>query len=67
MFLDYFNMLISKIIFFFKKNIILIYFKIKNTLKNNCYHIQTHSHPLMIVRKSRHSHRHIERRYRVEL
>ena len=32
----YFNILISKIIFLKnKKNIILIYFKIKNTLKNN--------------------------------
>ena len=37
MFLNYFKMLILKIIFF-KKNIILIYFKIKNILKNNHHH-----------------------------
>ena len=33
-FLNYFNMLISKI----KKNIILLYFQVKNILKNNLYH-----------------------------
>ena len=36
MFLYYFNVLISEI--FFKKYIILIYFKIKNILKNNHYY-----------------------------
>jgi hypothetical protein len=45
MFSNHFNMLISKIIFLIK-NIILIYFKIKNTLKNNRYH--TFKHPLRI-------------------
>jgi hypothetical protein len=35
MFSDYFNTLISKIIFKNKKNIILILFEIKNTLKSN--------------------------------
>jgi hypothetical protein len=34
-FLDYFDTLISKIILKNKKNIILIYFRVKNTLKNN--------------------------------
>jgi hypothetical protein len=34
MFSDYFNTLISKIIFKNKKNIILILFEIKNTLKS---------------------------------
>jgi len=38
MFLDYFDVLISNIIFKNKKNIILIYFKIKNIFKNNYYH-----------------------------
>jgi hypothetical protein len=37
-FSNYFDVLVSKIIFFLKKNIILIYFKIKITLKNNNYH-----------------------------
>jgi len=36
-FLDHFDALISKIIFF-KKNIILIYFLMKNTLKSNYNH-----------------------------
>ena len=36
--LDYFDILILKIIFF-KKNIILIYFKIKKHFKNNSNHI----------------------------
>jgi hypothetical protein len=36
MFLDYFDVLVSKIIFFL--NIILIYFWVKNILKNNYYH-----------------------------
>jgi hypothetical protein len=35
MFSDYFNTLISKIIIKNKKNIILILFEIKNTLKSN--------------------------------
>jgi len=35
MFSDYFNIIILKIIFL--KNIILIYFKIKNILNNNYY------------------------------
>ena len=39
MFLDYFDVLILKIIFKNKKNIILIYFKIKNILKNNSYYL----------------------------
>jgi hypothetical protein len=38
MFLDCFDELTSKIIFKNKKNIILIYFKIKNILKNNSYY-----------------------------
>ena len=33
----------SKIIFKNKKNIILIYFKIKNILKNNYYHTPKHN------------------------
>jgi hypothetical protein len=43
MFLDYFDMLISKIIFKNKKNIILIHFQIKNTLKNNHNYISKHA------------------------
>jgi len=35
MFSNYFDVLMSKIIFKNKKNIILIHFQIKNTLKNN--------------------------------
>jgi hypothetical protein len=35
MFLDHFDVLMSKIIFFLKKNIILMYFEIKSILKNN--------------------------------
>jgi hypothetical protein len=38
MFLDRFDVLTLKI----KKNIILIYFKQKNILKNNWYHISKH-------------------------
>jgi len=38
MILNRFNMFMSKINFKNKKNIILIYFKIKNTLKYNNYH-----------------------------
>jgi hypothetical protein len=38
-FSDNFDVLILKIIFKNKKNIILMCFKIKNTLKNNCYYI----------------------------
>jgi len=37
-FLNNFDALISKIIFFLKKNIILIYLLVKNILKNNCKH-----------------------------
>ena len=38
-FLDHFNVLMSKIIFKkLKKYIILMYFRVKNTLKNNRYH-----------------------------
>jgi hypothetical protein len=33
-----FDVLISKIIFFKKKNIILMHFQVKNTLKCNSYH-----------------------------
>jgi hypothetical protein len=39
MFSDYFNLLISKIIFKKLKNIVLTYFKIKNIFKNNINHI----------------------------
>jgi len=38
MFLDYFDVLMSKIIFLKKKKIILIYFRVKNTLKSNRNH-----------------------------
>jgi len=43
MFSDHFDVLMSKIIFL-KKNIILICFKMKNTLKSNRYlpNIRTH-------------------------
>jgi hypothetical protein len=41
-FLDYFYALISKIIFKNKKNIILIYFWVKNILKNNRNHTLKH-------------------------
>jgi hypothetical protein len=41
MFAHHFNMIISKIIFF--KNIILIYFETKNTLKSNRYHTSKHA------------------------
>ena len=40
-FLYYFDVYTSKI--FLKKNIILMCFKIKNTLKNNRYHIFKHT------------------------
>jgi hypothetical protein len=43
MFLDYFDVLISKIIFKNKKNIILIHFRVKSTLKSNCNHISKHA------------------------
>jgi hypothetical protein len=46
MFLDRFDVLMSKIIFFKKKNIILMHFHAKNTLKRNCYH--TLKHPLLL-------------------
>jgi len=43
-FLDYFNILISKINFKNKnKNIISIHFQVKNTLKNKCYHNTKHA------------------------
>jgi hypothetical protein len=43
MFLDCFDVLVLKIIFLNKiKNIILMYFQVKNTFKNNCYHILNH-------------------------
>jgi len=42
MFLYYFDVLKSKIIFFLKK-IILICFEMKNTLKNNGYYISKHA------------------------
>jgi hypothetical protein len=41
--LDRFDALISKIIFKNKKNIILMHFDIKNTLKNNCNHTPKHA------------------------
>jgi len=41
-FLDHFNMLMSKIIFFFLKNIILIHLWVKNTLKSNHNHTPNH-------------------------
>jgi hypothetical protein len=47
-FLDNFDVLISKIIFKNKKNIILICFKIKNTLKNNHYYIFKYLFKLII-------------------
>jgi len=40
MFLNYFDMLMLKIIFF--KKIIMIYFLTKNILKNNYYHTLKH-------------------------
>jgi hypothetical protein len=39
-FLDHFDVLISEIIFL--KNIILMYFQVKNILKSNYYHIPQH-------------------------
>jgi hypothetical protein len=44
MFLDHFDALISKIILKNKKNIILIHFWVKSTLKNN----RNHTHQTMI-------------------
>jgi hypothetical protein len=41
-FFDRFDVLISKIIFKKRKNFILMYFRAKNTLKNNCYHTLKH-------------------------
>jgi hypothetical protein len=41
MFLDYFDALISKIIFKNKKYIISMHFQVKNTLKNNRNHTTT--------------------------
>ena len=46
-FLNYFNMLISKIFFKKLKIYILIHFWIKNTLKNNCYY--TFKYPTVII------------------
>jgi hypothetical protein len=43
MFLNHFDVLISKNNFFFKKYIILMYFKIKNILKNYHYYTSKHS------------------------
>ena len=43
MFSDYFDVLMSKKIFKNKKNIILICFRIKNTLKSNRYRILKYS------------------------
>jgi hypothetical protein len=43
MFLDYFDLLILKIIFKIKKNIILIHFQVKNTLNRNYYHISKYT------------------------
>jgi hypothetical protein len=44
MFLNRFDVLMLKIIFFFlKNNIILIYFRVKNILNRNHYHISKHS------------------------
>ena len=40
-FFDYFDALMSKIIF--KKNIILIHFRVKNTLKSNRNHTRKHA------------------------
>jgi hypothetical protein len=48
-FLDYFDILISKIIFKNKKKIILIHFRVKNTLKNNCYYIS--KYPLKMIKQ----------------
>ena len=45
MFLDHYDVLISKIIFKNKKNIILICFGIKSSLKNNHCHISKHHSP----------------------
>ena len=47
MFLDYFDVLMSTINFKNKKNIILIYFQTKNTLKNNYNH--SSSTPKLII------------------
>jgi hypothetical protein len=44
MFLDYLDLLILKIIFKNKKNIILIHFQVKNTLNRNYYHISKYTH-----------------------
>jgi len=42
-FSNYFDVLMSKIIFF-KKNIICMYFSIKNYLKSNCTHTAKYTH-----------------------
>ena len=43
MFVDRFNALILKINFKKYKNIIWMYFLVKNTSKNNCYHNTKHA------------------------
>ena len=42
MFSNHFNVLMSKIIFLKNKIIILMYFRMKNTLKTNSYHTLKH-------------------------
>jgi hypothetical protein len=42
MFLDHFDVLMLKINLNFFKNIILMYFQTKNTMKNNRYHNAKH-------------------------
>ena len=41
---DYFDVLMSKIILKYIKNIILIYFRMKNTFKNNRYYTSKYSY-----------------------
>jgi hypothetical protein len=47
MFLDLFDVLVSKINFFKKKNIILMHFQVKSTLNNNIYHNPKHLQELV--------------------
>jgi hypothetical protein len=51
MFLDHFDALMSKIIFKKYKKIILIYFQVKNTLKNNCNLTLKSTHPSYNMRE----------------
>jgi hypothetical protein len=51
MFSYHFDMLISKIIFKNKKNIILMYFGMKSTLKNNRYHTSKHPSLIPLIEK----------------